>query len=173
MDFKGTINNIAFSFDGKQLLTFETAENVREIYDTLNGKELNIEVKQYRRKRSLNANGYAWALINDMANILRIGKDEMYLELLKRYGQSEIISVKAGIDLKYFVKYFEKLGESNLNGSTFAHYKVFKGSSEFDTREMAIFLDGVIDEAKALGIRTETPQQIEELKALWSTQKKE
>jgi hypothetical protein len=65
------------------------------------------------------------------------------------------------------VKYFEEAGESTLNGKLFKHYKVFKGSSEFDTQEMSIFIDGIVNEAKNLGIQTDTPDQIAKMKALW------
>jgi hypothetical protein len=102
-----------------------------------------------------------------MGNVLRASKEDVYLQMLKRYGQSEIISALAHIPIGEYVKYCEEAGESTLNGKLFKHYKVFKGSSEFDTREMSIFIDGVVSEAKALGIQTETPEQIAKMKSLW------
>jgi hypothetical protein len=47
---------------------------------------------------------------------------------------------------------------------------VYKGSSEFDTREMSIFIDGIVSEAKVMGIQTETPDQIAKMKALWEVE---
>ena len=88
--------------------------------------------------------------------------------MLKRYGQSEIISALAHIPISGYVKYYEEAGESTLNGKLFKHYKVYKGSSEFDSREMSTFLDGVVSEAKGIGIQTETPDEIARLKSLWS-----
>ena len=87
--------------------------------------------------------------------------------MLKHYGQSEIISVLAHIPIHEYVKYCEEAGESALNGKLFKHYKVYKGSSEFDTREMSIFIDGIVSEAKGLGIQTMTPNEIAKLKSLW------
>ena len=87
--------------------------------------------------------------------------------MLKRYGQSEIISALSHIPIADYVKYCEEAGESTLNGKLFKHYKVYKGSSEFDSREMAILIDGIVSEAKELGIQTETPNQIAEMKARW------
>ena len=49
----------------------------------------------------------------------------------------------------------------------FKHYKVYKGSSEFDTREMSIFIDGIVYEAEELGIQTMTPNEIARIKAAW------
>jgi hypothetical protein len=96
-----------------------------------------------------------------------LSKEEVYVEMLKQYGQREIISVQAHIPISEYVKYCEEAGESTLNGKPFKHYYVFKGSSEFSSMEMSIFLDGIISEAKALDIRTETPDQIAKMKDLW------
>ena len=87
--------------------------------------------------------------------------------MLKEYGQSEMISVKAYIPINEYVKYCEEAGESTLNGTLFKHYKVYKGSSEFTKEEMAIFLDGVVAEAKDLNIDVRTPDEIAKLKNLW------
>lgn len=155
---------------GKPQVTFEVNErnDFELLVDELKDKDkLSIEVKQYREKRSLNANAYAWKIISEIADIVRAGKDEIYLKLLKRYGQSELISVLSHVPIGNYVKYYEEAGESKLNGKDFTHYRVYKGSSEFDTREMSIFIDGIISEAKELGIQTETPDQIAEMKALW------
>ena len=155
---------------GKPTLTLEVNErnDFEMLVDEMRDKDkLSIEVKPYREKRSLNANAYAWCLIGQIADILRASKDEVYLQCLKRYGQSELISVLSHVPIENYVKYFEEAGESKLNGKMFTHYRVYKGSSEFDTREMSIFVDGICDEAKALGIQVETPNQLAEMKSRW------
>jgi hypothetical protein len=161
--------NIDFK-TGKPQITFEVNErnDFKLLVDELkDADKLSIEVKQYRQKRSLNANNYAWAIITQIADIVRASKEEIYLEMLRRYGQSELISVVAHIPIHEYIKYCEEAGESSLNGKLFKHYKVYKGSSEFDTREMSIFIDGIVSEAKELGIQTETPEMIAKIKALW------
>jgi hypothetical protein len=161
--------NIDFK-TGKPVLMHEINErgDFEQIVDDLKDKDkLTIEIKQYRQHRSLNANAYAWLLIGQIADTVRAGKDEIYLKCLKRYGQSELISVLSHVPIGNYVKYYEEAGESKLNGKDFTHYRVYKGSSDFDTREMSIFIDGVVSEAKALGIQTETPNQLAEMKARW------
>jgi hypothetical protein len=162
--------NIGF-MSKKPQLTLEINElnDFKQLVDDMNGCEkLSIEIKPYREKRSLNANNYAWKIITEIGNVLRAGKDEIYLKMLKRYGQSEIISVLSNIPIERYFKYYEEAGTSKLNGKDFTHYRIYKGSSEFDTREMSIFIDGVVSEAKELGIQTETPEEIVRLKSLWS-----
>lgn len=155
---------------GKPTVSLEINEknDFKLMVDELKDCErLSIEIKPYRPKRSLNANSYAWKLIGDIADIMRASKDEIYLEMLKRYGQSEIFSVLSHIPFGEYVKYYEEAGESILNGKHFTHYKVYKGSSEYDTREMSILIDGIVSEAKELGIQTETPAEIAKMKSLW------
>lgn len=125
------------------------------------------ELKQHREKRSLNANAYFWVLVGKIGDILRADKDDVYLEMLKRYGQSDLVSVLAEVPAADYFRYFEEAGESRLNGKLFKHYRVYKGSSEFDTREMSILIDGVVYEAKNLGIETLTPEELERMKIEW------
>ena len=161
--------NIDFKTNKPQI-TFEINErsDFKMLVDDLRDKDkLSIEVKTYRPQRSLNANAYAWKLIGEIADTVRAGKDEIYLKLLKRYGQSELMSVLSHIPVEGYFKYFSEAGESTLNGKEFKHYRVYKGSSEFDTREMSIFIDGIVSEAKGLGIQTETPDEIALIKARW------
>lgn len=161
--------NIGFMTNKPQLiLEVNEINDFKQLVDDLKDRDkLSIEVKPYRQHRSLNANAYCWKLIGEIADIVRAGKDEIYLKMLKRYGQSELISVLSHIPIEHYVKYYEEAGESKLNGKMFKHYRVYKGSSEMDSREMSILLDGIISEAKPLGIQTETPDEIARLKSLW------
>ena len=125
------------------------------------------ELKNPKKKRSLNANNYAWKLITEIGNTLRKSKEEVYLQMLKDYGQSEIVSILSNISPNGYFKYYEKIGTGIVNNKEFTHYKIFKGSSEFDTKEMSIFIDGIVQEAEQLGINTITPKELESLKGEW------
>ena len=143
--------------------------NPQEIIQWLFDQDKNkkFEVKEYHKKRSLNANAYAWVLIGKIADVLRNSKDEIYLEMLKKYGQSEIVSVLSDINVTGYFKYFEEIATVKLQGKNFTHYKVFKGTSEYNTAEMAVFIDGVISEADELGIDTLPPDEVKKIKSLW------
>lgn len=130
-------------------------------------KDKEFEIKEYKPKRSRNANNYAWLLLTKIADVLRLDKEEVYLDMLKHYGQSEMVSVLSEIDVKGYFKYYEKVGETVLNGKEFSHYKIFKGSSEYNSKEMSIFIDGVVQEAKQLDIDTITPVELDKLKQMW------
>ena len=112
----------------------------------------NYEIEQKRKKRSNDANALCWKLCTEIANVLRADKDSIYLDMLKKYGQSDIVSVVSSVNVKPYFKYYDVFGKGTVNDKEFTHYKVYKGSSEYDTREMSILIDGIIDEAKALDI---------------------
>ena len=130
-------------------------------------KPLVVKIEPVKKKRSLDSNAYCWVLIGQIADILRASKEEVYFNMLKNYGQSTVVSVLSEINVTGFFKYYEEFGKGEVNGKDFTHYKVYKGSSEFDTKEMAVLLDGVISEAEALGIDSRTPEEVEKMKALW------
>ena len=127
--------------------------------------EKQYEITEYHPKRSLSANAYAWALIQKIAESMTPprSKNEVYLQMLKDYGQSEFVSVLSDINVSGYFKYYEEYGKGHVEGREFTHYKVYKGSSEMDSREMAILIDGIIQEARQLGIETITPAEKEKL----------
>lgn len=127
-------------------------------------REKVFEVREHKQKRSLTANAYFWDLVNEIANVTKQSKDEIHLQMLKEYGQNEVFSIRSDIDVSRYLKYYEEIGKGKVNGKEFTHYRVFKGSSEMDSREMAILIDGVVQEAEQLGIPTLTPNEIARLK---------
>lgn len=130
-------------------------------------KDKQFELKEYKEKRSLNANNYYWQLVTELGNVLGMDKEWLHFLLLQKYGQSEMISVVAEIDMSDYLKYYTEAGESVLNGKTFKHYKVYKGSSEMDKKEMSILINGLIEECHIQGIETKTPAEINSLLERW------
>lgn len=161
---------VSFTDKGLPIITLEVfeRESALQMVDSLHSAEkVCIKIDKFTKKRSLNANNYAWKLITEIGNATRQSKEDVYFVMLKRYGQSDLVSVLAKVPAGDYFKYYEEAGESTLNGKLFKHYRVYKGSSEFDTKEMSIFIDGVVSEAKDLGIPTDTPEQIAKMKDLW------
>ena len=125
------------------------------------------EVKLHRPKRGQRANAYYWELENELANVLRIDKEYLHFLLLQKYGQFEIVSVVADIDVSGYFKYYTEAGESVLNGKKFKHYKVYKGSSEMDSREMSILIDGLVQDCEEQGIETKPEAEIKSMIEAW------
>lgn len=153
----------------KLILTTRSQPAKRFVYDFKPG---NYEITKAKKKRSLNANAYAWKLITEIANVVREDKEKVYVDMLKHYGQGSMVSVRSEIDVSRFFHYYDVAGESSLNGKKYTHYKVYTGSSEYDTKEMSILIDGIVREAKALDIETLTPFELDRLKEDWTNAKK-
>lgn len=134
-------------------------ELINELF-TLNQYQLNKvieyieDLKKPKKHRSLNQNAYAWELINELGNKLNKSKEDIYLQMLKDYGQSSIVSMLSSISPIGYFKYYEEIGKGIVNDKEFTHYKIYKGSSEYDTKEMTIFINGVIQECENVGIHT-------------------
>lgn len=125
------------------------------------------ELKEYKEKRSLDANAYYWKMISEMAGILRTSKEELHLKMLKEYGETYSMLIPADKKIKGLVKYYEVESVIKRGDKKFVSYKAYLPSSEMDTKQMSILIDGVVSEAKELGIETLTPSQIEEIKLRW------
>lgn len=127
-------------------------------------KEKIFEIKEKKKKRSLTANSYYWSLLNQLASVMRMDNQECHFLMLKRYGQYEVVSIRSDVSLHDYFKYYEEIGKGKVNGKEFTHYKIYKGSSQMDSKEFAILLDGVRSECEEVGIPTLTPSEIAQLK---------
>ena len=170
--FEKSILRLDYGFTPQDKMELRITVDKSDISEILSyEKPLVVKIEKVKKKRSLDSNAYCWVLIGQIADILRASKEEIYFNMLKNYGQSTVVSVLSEINVTGFFKYYEEFGKGEVKGKDFTHYKVYKGSSEFDTKEMAILIDGVISEAQELGIDTRTPEEVEKMKALWGKEK--
>lgn len=127
-------------------------------------REKIFEIKEKKAKRTLTQNAYYWVLLHELAKALKIDNDTAHKMMLERYGVYEVISVQSGIDLTGYFKYFDEIGRGAVNGKEFTHYKIYKGSSQMDSKEFAALLDGLISDCEEMGIPTLTREEIAKLK---------
>ncbi len=127
-------------------------------------REKIFEIKEKKAKRTLTQNAYYWVLLHELAKALKIDNGTAHKMMLERYGVYEVISVQSGIDLTDYFKYFDEIGSGTVNGKQFTHYKIFKGSSQMDSKEFTVLLDGLISDCEELGIPTLTREEIAKLK---------
>lgn len=128
------------------------------------------EVKEYKHKRSLNANAYYWVLVNKIADALNQSKEFIHLCMLKQYGQRYVLCVPYDTPIENLVKYYEQDGVRKQGDRLFKTYNVYLPSSEMNTYEMSKLIDGTVEEAQSMGIETMTPDEIAHLKAMWGVE---
>lgn len=152
---------------GRLTLLFTPDQDFRQAYEELKGCEkLSLEIKRYRRKRSLDANAYYWVLIGKLAKVLQISNPELHNMMLSRYGQPEIFEGKSvymtipdtddarhKVDnaMDYHLSPTSQVREGN-DGVMYRTYKLLRGSHTYNTEEMARLIDGMITMCKEAGI---------------------
>lgn len=155
---------------GKWEITFSTDENITGGIDKIKDKLLRITAKQYREKRSPDSNAYAWVLMQKIAEANHSDKWSVYLEMLEKYSRAftHIIVRPDVVDrVKEEWRTVRDLGEITVNGQTGIQLQCYFGSSTFDTKEMSVFIDGLIEECRQLEIETLPPNEIERMKREW------
>ena len=163
-------------------LTFSPADFVKllprlcNIVQSLDGKkQYDIEIKERRQRRSLDANAYFHVLVREIADATNLGFEEVKTNLVVEYGAiardkngaSIGFKLPASADVSEIYRYVKWFDERVENGVHFNCYIVFKQTHLMDTSEMARLIDGTVREAKQLDIETMTPAELERLKEEW------
>ena len=161
---------LMFTASGELKIIFSAQRVYAKQFDELpKGKELAVQVKEYRKKRSLDANALLWVMCDQIAQKIEASKEEVYKRFIIDYGVFEIIPLKAEV-VESFKDKWQKNGLGwfceDMEGCKIDGYKrvmVYFGSSSYDTKEMSRVLNQVIIEAQGLGIPTMTDAEIESL----------
>lgn len=138
------------------------------------GKVYEVVVKPKRKKRSLDANAYAWVLIDKLAEKLSIPKTAVYQQYIKEIGgNSETACVlDRAVDKlidgwgRNGIGWIAETMPSKIDGCT--NVTLYYGSSTYDSRQMARFIDLIVQDCKTNDIETLTPWELDGLKERWS-----
>ena len=167
LDYKTRKSKISLLLDTKEI---EIVEQLK------NENKLNIDLRRYRKKRSLDANAYCWVLCDKIAKELSkdgtpVTKDVVYKDAILQIGTFEpmIIQEKA---FDNFKRIWEKQGLGFLIQEVSRKDKCIKvncyyGSSTYDSKEMCLLIELLIDMAKNLGIETKPQEEIDSLLRSW------
>ena len=126
------------------------------------------EVKKIRKRRSLDANAYAWHLIGKIADKVGADKDLIYIIMLERYGQGGMAKLRRK-DVPLFQKQWKYSRKHSEAAGDTEYWRFWVGSSKYDTREMSIFIDGIINECRDLDLETESEGYVKSLLASWAS----
>lgn len=180
MELTGKITDFGFDMHGKARITLVLNEKqtAMQAYDDLHEVEkLSVKIDKHREKRSLNANNYAWELIGKIAENQGITKDEVYLHHIREVGVSRTIEIseKAAPTITHIWNthgkgwIVEKLDDGEHPG--YVSLCLYYGSSSYNTKQMSRLIDNIVQDCKALGIETLTPEELERMKQEWKGKK--
>lgn len=137
------------------------------------GKKYAVTIREYRKKRSLNANAYLWTLINKLAVKVEVPPKELYRHYIPDVGDNSDVVCVRNEALQKFRDAWESNGigwctdilTSRINGCT--NVVCYYGSSTYDTKQMARLIEMVVEDCKAQGIETLTPEELERMTLDW------
>lgn len=141
-------------------------------------KDYEITIKAKKKKRSLDQNAYLWKLLGLLAQKQRISNLEVYRHYMRDYGVFEVVPVREDAIERWIATWesrgagwcCEDLGECK-NTKGYHNIRSIYGSSTYTTAEFTRLLDAVIEDCKENGIETDTPEEVERLKAIWERKK--
>lgn len=160
--------------DGKSWLGMKlvSEQSGMAIIDQLDPeREYVLQVK--RKGRSLDANAYAWVLLDKLAEHYSLNAVDIYKEEIRSIpGVSDIVCIKDKA-VERFCRDWEAKGAgwmadvlpSKLDGCK--NVKIWYGSSTYDTKQMSMLIDQIIKDCKAAEIETMTPAELARLKEGW------
>ena len=176
----GKLKDITFTRSGEQIISFSTKTDFTEAFDSLKDFDVDVEIKRYRQKRSLDANAYCWVLCEKIADKLadedvKQTKEEVYRAAIREIGIFKDFSNLSPDDAKTLRTAWGMLGtgwvteqvDFSQDGEKVT-IRCYYGSSRYNTKQMSRLIDNLVEDCKALGIPTETPEQIEQIKSLWA-----
>lgn len=172
---KGRMLDLSKGMDGKWRLTIALPNGITHIWDELHDKDVSVDICRYREKRSRDSNAYFHVLVNKIAAEQGLSDTEVKRLLVLDYGAVErddagkIVGAKlpSHVDITQYYPYARAYDTVKENGREYTCYIFYKRTHTLDTKEMSRLIDGAVKEAKALGIETLPPQEIEAMNKAW------
>lgn len=174
---EGRLTGFSLNRDGSQNVTVTVTADFGTMYDELKDHTVSVEIKKAQKHRSMEANRYAWVLIDQIAARTHVRASEVYRNAIRDIGgvsedmfmKSEAVDVFRQIWEKgHLGNQVEVVDEDPFGWST---VRVYYGSSTYDSAQMSALLDSLIQDAEALGIPTITPKEEERMLGKWAKKK--
>lgn len=140
-----------------------------------NKKALNISLEFAKKKRTIDQNAMLWALLTELAKCRNGGRkgdistEDVYYEMLNRYGIDTIVAVKEGAE-KELLKAYKKvyvIDKYKQGKTVWTKCRCVVGSSNYTTVEFSNLIEGLLDEISIEGVENEETKFWENQWNLW------
>lgn len=148
--------------------------DARKFVGEMKDKKYEVTIKEFRERRSLDANAYCWVLLDKLAEVLREPKEQIYRGYIKEIGgNSEVVCVLNSA-VERLRKGWERNGigwlteteKSKIDGCT--NVVLYYGSSVYDGNQMSRLVDMIIQDCKGCGIETLPPERLSAMVEEWN-----
>lgn len=156
---------------GEIHLRVDPRAGIRAVNGIKTGRD--YELKPVQKKRGLTANAYAWTLIRKVAEALGDPPLVVYRRYIRDVGCRVSIVHVPEEDVERETRDFVEghygrlvsVGDSEVPGCVALHKKY--GSSDYTAREMARFIDAIVQDCREMGIETRPQWEVDSLLASW------
>lgn len=174
---RGRLQPLTRNMHGKYIVSFEVDGDPRKELNGLDVADLDISAKKHRNKRSLDANNFCWALCSDIGKALKppVPKEEIYVNSIRDLGRFYPVLIREDAIEEFMSKwrargegwFAEKRRESADHPGWWWMYAYY-GSSVYDSKEMSVLIDGLVQTAEDMGVPIPLGKKdIERLKESW------
>ena len=177
----GKLKDLLRLSGGEWLVSFTTRDDPGQIFDDLKEQVVKIEIKKASKHRSLSANNYAWVLIDQIAEKMEAidpkgkwSQEKVYRNAIREIGG---VSDFYGMKEEAYPAFCELWTAGHLGRQVeiipgsgkpgWINVRAYKGSSDFDSRQMARLIDSLIQDAEQLGIPTMPDKEVERMVGAW------
>lgn len=138
-------------------------------------KTKKYEVKEVKKKRSINANNYFWKLLQELCELQDLDAIEEYKKRVKELAIFRRFRIETK-DVKTFeimwqdkgIAWFCEIADTEyISNVEFKIINAYYGSSSFNSKQMSRLIDGVVQDCKAVGIETKSEAEICSLLKEW------
>lgn len=138
-------------------------------------KTKKYEVKEVKKKRSINANNYFWKLLQELCELQDLDAIEEYKKRVKELAIFRRFRIETK-DVKTFeimwqdkgIAWFCEIADTEyISNVEFKIINAYYGSSSFNSKQMSRLIDGVVQDCKAVGIETKCEAEICSLLKEW------
>lgn len=189
MELKGRFKDFLFDpFKKIYRITFEAQASdvnagvMQEEFEKFREQDLTIKTARFKKKRSLDANSYYWVLLYKLAAKEKVSSRWLHNDLLRECAVPQLFDGKvvytflpdtdeaaktADESMTYHIKPTSQIRAGKNGNPDFRAYQLLKGSSEFDTAEMARLIDCLIQRCKDSNIETLPPDELDRMLKAW------
>lgn len=166
IDYKTNKPKITLLLEQRELIS--SLENIKD-------DKLSIEIKKYRKSRSIDANRYFWKLLQEVCEYKNIETIAEYKRRVKELGifkQFKIMTQDAKTFQKIWtdrgIAWFCEVADITYIGNVeFKIINAYYGSSSYNTKQMSRLIDNLVQDCKAIGLETKTQAEIDSLLKQW------
>lgn len=177
----GRLKGLSKDFDGSQIISVAVTADFREAFDELKDKVISVDIRPWKKHRSLEANAFAWSLIGkitakmqDIEPEANWTPEKIYQQAIRDIGgiytvqgiKTEAVpTFRRNWTRDHIGRQVEVLDGSSKEG--WSNVRVWYGSSDFDTAQMSRFISSLIQDAESLGIPTLTDKEVSRMLGNW------